>query len=244
MPTNNGTRGLFLQPARYERNESGTFVILEWHGDRVSVKSQIPGVEGMGGLWEVQESFTGGADKLIARFSAIPGAAQEVINTWELFGQDTEKDLLEADNTAVNAISDDDKRKIRDAISSPTPGKSPALTDANAINIYLLMLNGLRSLRVPVPTLRHTQTVSNNYTVPLAFMNIKRIISTTSMVSLESIPLNTMLSLPIEVSNRTGLTYGWYKKYPTLRQAAWQKSQIEQEWEYGLWPPLVLGAVI
>jgi len=90
---------------------------------------------------------------------------------------------------------------------------------------------------VPVltPTLRHTQTVSNSWTIPASFTNVGRIISRASMISLEAIPTDILFQLPNDISTRTtqpALVYGYRKKHPTVRTAALQKTQIEQEWAY------------
>jgi hypothetical protein len=240
-PIITGVKGAYQQPQRLGFAESGEYAILTWEGTRNEVLANIPGITAMGGFWDFEDSFSGAKCKLTGRFAALPGQQEIPIDTWEFFAGEAEKDILEADNAAVNGISDDEKRKIRDAIQNPVPGQSPSLVNANAINLYLLMLSGVRSVRVVTPTLRHTQTVSNNWTIPASRANVGRIISTASMVSLEAIPSDILFGLPNFVSTRTGLTYGWLKLDPTIRSAARQKTQIEQEWRYGLWattPPL------
>jgi len=235
-PVITGKKGAYQQPQRLGLSESGGYAILTWEGTRNEVLANVPGIEAMGGLWDYEDSFSGAKCRLVGRFAVQPGQEEVPVNTWEFFAGEIEKDILESDVAVVNGISEDEKRKIRDAIQNPTPGQSPSLINTNAINLYLLMLTGVRSVRVPTPTLRHTQTVSNNWTVPAARTNVGKIILTANMGALEAIPNDILFSLPSLTSTRTGLTYGWLKLDPTVRTAARQRTQIEQEWRYGLWP--------
>jgi hypothetical protein len=92
---------------------------------------------------------------------------------------------------------------------------------------------------------RHTQTVSSNYTVKAALTNVGRIISTGSFISLEGVPSDILFNLPTFSSSRApDLVYAWLKRFPIVRTGARQKVQIEQEWEYGLWPPLIYGSLL
>ena len=157
-----------------------------------------------------------------------------------------EKDVLEADNSIINGLSETEKRQIRTIIQDPSAGTPAPLGGTNANKIYQLMLTGLRAIRVNAPTLRHTQTVSNNWTVKASFANVSKLISTASLISTEAVPSAILFNLPNDASVRAGFQYAWMKNHPTVRASAFQKMQIEQEWQYGLWPvdPLILGSVI
>ncbi len=224
-----------MQPLRQGKDSTGYYTEYEWHGTPDEVIANIQGIEGSGGLWQIEYSYTGAKTILRARTAQSLIQPEVPIDTWEFFAGEVEKDLFEADVAAINNITDDERRKVRDGIQNPTPGLSPALTSPAAISLYVLMLNGLRAVRVSVPTLRHTQTASTNYSVPNSLANVGRIISTATLRTQESIRADISLNLPNLTSARTGLSYGWFKKHPTIRAAARQKIQIEQEWEYGLW---------
>lgn len=245
-PLVTGRKGAYLQPPRYGRDQTGLYTLFTWHGTKSECLANIPGVEAAGGLWEMQESYTNARCELTARFPSQTGVTEVPENDWELFAQEAEKDILESDNSIVNAISDDQRRRIRDAINNPVPGQSPALTDANAISLYLRMLDGLRVVHVNVPILRHTQKVSNVYAIPNSLTFIGRVITTATLIGQESIPSRISLNLPNNTSSRDGLGYGWFKKFPTIRTAAQQKTHIVQEWVYGLWSynPAIYGAFL
>jgi len=245
-PTITGSKGAYLQPQRFGINESGGYAILTWEGTANEVKSNIPAILSMGGLYDYQDSFSGAKCQLTARFPLLPGVQETPIDTWEFFAAVVEKDVLEADNSIINGLSETEKRQIRTIIQDPSAGTPAPLGGTNANKIYQLMLTGLRAIRVNAPTLRHTQTVSNNWTVKASFANVSRLISTASLIATEAVPSAILFNLPTDVSVRAGFQYAWMKNHPTVRASAFQKMQIEQEWQYGLWPvdPLILGSVI
>jgi len=244
----NGTKGGYLQPIRYGRNESGAYAILEWHGTRAEVLSNVSFVEGLGGVWETQQSFSGAHEVLTARIPTQQNGTDDTINTWEFFAQTAEKDILESDNSAVTAVSAANLDKVRAWINNPDKDPTDVVASGDfvadgsasaAFALYSLMAGGVKTIRVNVPTLRHTATASGANIVKAVLTNVGSIIQTSNLYALEGIPGSVLFALPNTSSSKTGFTYGWYKKHPTIRGAARQKIQIEREWEYGLWPNLI-----
>jgi hypothetical protein len=242
MPTKNGQKGPHLQPTNYGLTESGRFATWTWQGERSVIQQLIPGIEALGGVWTLQESFTGGADTIVARFATIPGEVETPVNEWELFASKSEKDLLHYDCAAINSLTDEKKRDIESALDDPS--HSPEFNDDNAQEIYSLMLSGFRAAVVGAPILRHTQTVTRNWQIPASLTNVKSIYSTGSLIDVEGIPGDILFQLPLEISSKDGFVFGWYKDYPTVRTAARRRSQIEQEWQYGLWPVRIFGSAL
>src|SRR5438094_62475 len=159
----NGRRGANLQPRKYGKNESGRYLMYRWEGTRAEIQQLIPGLDLGGAYYEVQEGFTGAKDSLEARFPTDPSAGgNDVVNTWEFFAQTVEKDLLDSNNAAAAGISKDDKTLLREAVQNWTHAASPQAvfgTSPNLLELYNLMLDGVRAVRVQVPTLRNTATV-------------------------------------------------------------------------------------
>ena len=174
------------------------------------------------------------------------------VDNWEFHASHVEKDVLEADVEVINNISDANKVVIRDLIANPPKiTEDPLLLfdpddpcSEDAFAVYVLMMNGLRAIRVNAPVLRRTRTVSNMYVIKAALTNVGKILSTATLMTFEDIPATVMFNLPTETSKRTGLKYGWFKMHPTVRAAARQKMVIELEYEYGLWPTIIYGEPI
>jgi len=235
-----GTKGAYLQPLRYGRNESGIYSLYVWEGTAAAVLSNVPVVEANGGFWEYQESFSGGKCRLEARIPTNPAQAEQPINTWEFFASVVEKDILEADISIVNSISQINRRILQYHILNPQESGATTFngdgSETAAANLLKLIDQGVRSVRVNAPTLRNTTTCSTKYQVKATLQNVGKLFTPAQLSSLDGVPGNTLFILPSDTSTKTGYTYKWYKKHPTVRSAANAKIQIEREWEYGLWP--------
>lgn len=172
----------------------------------------------------------------------LPGVAEVPQTVWEVFSGGGEIDLLEADVAACNSLTDAERRAIRDAINSPAEDESPAL-NGDAVGVYLLMLSGVRSFRVNVPSLRVSKLVSGGYGVRASLTNVGRIISTDTLIIQEAVP-SLLVHLPSYSSGRANFSYGWYKNHPTVQQVGANKFNVSQQWDFGFWPNLIYGATL
>ena len=154
-----------------------------------------------------------------------------------------------------------DPNDLRDEDGDPdtTNGTPSALTDASgqpvdaAVNpggcysALCLMLRGTRSHPVLAPCLRHTQTVNAQYAIQASLTNVGYVFSTGRLQSEEGVPNGLLFNLPAfsappqYVQTSGDLQYGWYKDFPTVRQIAHTKWNIEQEWQYGLYAVRLYG---
>lgn len=158
------------------------------------------------------------------------------VPVWEMFSNAVEIDILEA-NGIYDAMTDEDRRKIREAINNPQEGRSPAVT-GTALEIYLLMLKGVRSVRVNQVTLRLSRSVSSSFAVWNAILNNNYVYTSATLRSVESVPVN--IFLPTSSSDGE-FAYGWLKKFPGIQTTGFNKIQLTQEWEFGKWPLQVYG---
>ena len=254
-PVINGKSGAHEQPVSYGTDSSGWFVVRTWHGTLAEIEAQFTACVADGATAEVKGGY--GVATLTARYSVPPdgGEGEVPVNTWEFMASHVEKDLLQADIPAVEAISDDNKYGIEYWLSKPEVPDNTVVdatsffddgpnSRSNAFAVYKLMLSGMKSVRVNAPVLRHTQTVSNAYAVKAALTSVGKVLSSATLAMLEAIPATVLFNLPADVSKRAGYSYGWMKSHPTIRCAARQRMQIELEYEYGLWPDLIYGAPI
>lgn len=242
--TLNGVRGAYAQPGRYGRTEAGAFADKVWEGTLNEIVSEALAVEFSGGLWTVTESYTGGKYRLEAHFPIDFNATETPVDAWELFGEEIEKDILQADIPEIDALEEPDIDALRSALDNGIDSKDPLqqtrLSDGFASDLYEQIRLGLKSKIISVEHLRHTQTVSSLWTVPHSRTNVGKIISTATLIADEKPP--SVLGLPTDVSTRRNMEYGWYKKKATVRTCAGHKTQIEQEWEYGLWSTLIYNS--
>jgi hypothetical protein len=225
-------------------------------GTRAAIQLQWANLQGTGSLLNIEQSPSGACDKLVARWNFLPGGSgsdpgQDFVDTWEFFANEHEKDVLQSDTDVVRAFNEDDFATAKAMLQDPASVKplstavnnlfSSGAKAAGAETLMRLMFGGFTSARIFQPIIRHTQTVTNQWTIPAAQTNVKKIISTASLISLEAIPNHILFQLPNGFSTKADFSYGWYKKFPTTRTAARQRTQLEQEWEYGLWPILIVG---
>ena len=252
--TVNGTSGAYEQPQKFGVDSSGPYCLRTWRGTAAEIATQYNSCIASGALAEIEAGF--GTHTVRARYAiTIGGGTEAPVDSWEFFASHVEKDVLETDLAAIEAISPANREKLKDYVANP-PGLGVAahtaadfLDDgsgsrANAFSLYQLMLSGVKAVRVNAPLLRHTQSVSNVYTVKASLTNVGSILSTSTLATFESIPTSVLFNLPTDVSTRANMNYGWLKLHPTIRTAARQKMQIELEYEYGLWATLLYGSPI
>jgi hypothetical protein len=259
-----GQRGAFRQPSRWGRNESGNFDTWTFEATtRQEIESLAANIAQTIGLsYDVTESF--GKYKLDIYFPwnmrGIDPRTDLVIK-WEMFTQKVEKDLLSArveNPNTVALLSTYQVQQLRqfmlqppdgDTIEFPTAATFQKKGESNgaiALAIYNLMQQGVTSFPVEQPKLRRTFVTSNQYAIQYALTNVRRIISTVSLVTTENIPNSLLFSLPNESwidpnPDAPSLAFGWLKSFPTVQQVALLKWSIVQEWEYGLWATLLYG---
>jgi hypothetical protein len=243
-PVINGSKAVHIQPAKYGRTESGEYCELEWVGPNAALQTLIPFCRLYSGLFHVEESSSGGASRLTARFATAmapnfttPEAPED---NWQYFANVVQKDVLEAHLPNVNpAFTDAEINSIRTNLDHLDAIDFDENTRDEVLEVFNLMRSGVTSVRVLEPMLRHTQTVSQLWKVKASTQGVGRIFTTEILLDAEDIPEDLLIDLPNFSSNKPGLAYGWYKHFPSIRTSALQKVQIEQEWEYGLWATLL-----
>jgi len=219
--------------------------IFEIEGPKASMLPLITELRALGyeGTYTEDRSPIAKIQYQVPQLSGGPGGddppAEDPIPIWELFANAHEIDLLESDNS-IN-VSDADKRIIREAISNPVPGQSPAIS-GDALKVYQLMLKGVKSARVNVLTLRQTRIVSGSFAIFNAILDNGRIFSSDSLRSINGVP--TQIALPNYVSSDADFIYGWFKKFPQVQQTGFNKFNLNQEWEFGKWSVFMYGALL
>jgi hypothetical protein len=253
MSTLTGSKGAFYQPATWGRNEAGNYSLWTYHGTKDEVYAAAAAYANVVGLiYEVKESF--GMHRLDVRF---PWNMQgidprtDIVENWELFANTVEADILSTQipSGVMKGMTAEQIAKIRFYLSDPPDPSDPVnyptqakfVLDSGgdgleAYTVWLRMKKGVLNFPVEAPVLRHTITTSNQYAIGASFINVRRLITTASLYSVELAPANYLFNLPIDPAPDDPLLhYGWRKLFPTVQQIALLKWQIVQEYHYGLW---------
>lgn len=247
---------------KYGVNDSGPFQSFSYRGTRAEVAALGPQFNVEGWTWAVTHEAAGLATlEAQAGFGGGPGYVdEEPENIWELDPNEVEKPLLEADFPfgSIGTITPENKAIIADALKRPDEfaTSSPAFTGANiggANSLYLLLRAEVQSFPVEASVIRHTQVVSNRYTVKTSYNNCNRIISTAAMTSVEGVPSDLLYNLPSEPSPTqyietpaspgiaNDLQYGWRKIRPAVTRMSRFKWRITQNYQFGLWAIKLYG---
>ncbi len=231
-------------------SSNGWQTIRRWRGGEDAIVAQGDLMMGQGyeiivragAVWELEAT-------LGANSAGGGGVGDEPVEVWELTGNAFEKDLLQADIAAVNNLNAADFRFLRDFFdgkknaedyksTSPT-WVAPGSGDPEAV--FQLWLAGVKSVMMYQQVLRHTKTIARGAEIPQSVTGAREIFSTTRLIAVNPVPGWIIASMPTSSTvNRPGYTgalyYGWMKAYPQITLAAFGKSQIVQEWQWGLWP--------
>lgn len=262
-PIVNGFKGCIQQPGGFGRNESGLYQRWIYDGTTEEINSLALYFNAMNVNFTVEARF-GGKARLEAQFAAVQGTSEIPVDTWEMVSVPFEKDLLEADFPNVpglvirkaqkeiieRALANNEAwQASRDALQNETGDLYDDL-NADEYSIYLLMKAGVRAFPEEGTTIRHTQTVSNLYTVKVSQINIGRLFSTATLIATEGVPEAILFDVPTTptpsqfIETAGDLKYAWRKARPNILKSAQQKWQITQDWTLGLWAVKIHGSVL
>jgi hypothetical protein len=180
------------------------------------------------------------------------------IPVWTLSAAQSDKSLL--DPLSQSVFTSEEIDKIDTYLNNPqtTDNNSgvvrPTFTGGSVATKSLLLkllINKMTSRIFFAPELTVSRVISSSYTITAALTNVNRIISSSSLIAQEQIPSDLQNILPINttfggntVFLSSELAYGWLKQFPKLELAGSSQRSLSQSWLWGLWPPVVYGAVI
>lgn len=192
--------------------------------------------------------------KLVVIFDFLnDGVSVEVpINTWELLGNDVQKDLYEHPTTLALGINTISAVKVAvQSVSSSSPGqeqaaKTTAVANLRAVagpnadvaeELFNLIIKGTTHFYVSEFVLRHTQTVSNTYQTQFALNDIEYIYTTDQLQLEAAIPTNIVFDIAsiAEPAAKDGYLWGWLKRSPQISIVAGAKVQVTQEYWLDQW---------
>lgn len=183
-------------------------------------------------------------------FGSDPGLSS--VDTWELLGNDIQKDIYEAPFT-LN-IDTGQLDIVREAMSEEqTVADVQEDLDDEALLLLVLLKKGTTHFQVSQYVLRYTQLVSSKSQVRASFSNVERVYVVTNaagqaafatliglppelLFSLEQIPVPVIVNSASSVLLNTEIYHtGWMKKTPTVSQVSGNRFQITQEYWLDYW---------
>lgn len=238
MSTSSGLDAAVLvrESTGYDR-QSGKFIEKFWRG----TQDQINAVES--GLGSIVDSYTktpegGAAWNLTARYSAFTeeGTAEVPVREERLRFNIVNKSIYASPQFASmgrQAISE-----VRKAVSDESPLPNPHLPLQETL--YNVAISGIDSFPVYQPTVVVTDTASASYPWTVGFQNYGFTFDTANMILDAALTSGWKNNLPNDASALDGFVFGWLKKPPEIVSVAGNKTQLVQEYEYGLWASVVL----
>jgi len=224
-----GINGLTEQPTRREYDpRDGWSTLVTYHGPTAAVQGVIPNLVNQGlrfSEFPVQDGVRG----IEIRFSdARDGAApptnpdDEQTTTWELVGNDLNKDLF--DHANYTALPDANKKTLKDyrnGAKKIDDADVTALT-GNAQKFRDLITKGVEGYTVAQYILRKTGVVALDWSGTFGVTNVGDYYATTAdLTTAELVPATLKFSMP---------SGEWLKRTPTIRQNRDGRWVGTQEW--------------
>ena len=133
-----------------------------------------------------------------------------------------------------------DIRTVKDFIEIGA-GKLPDVSTPTAWSVlqdelFALVKAGVESTVVYQPVISITGIASASYAWPFQFQDYGKIFSTLNMITDAELTSGWVSGLPNDAAPSSSFKYGWLKGPPDLSTCGEGRTQLVQEYEYGLWP--------
>lgn len=211
--------------------QSGKFIQKRWEG----TENAIAAVEAEVAL--AADDYTkdpeGGARwSLTARFGSFTeeGTEETPVTEERLRFNDIQKSIYA--HPTFSGLSQEQLEAVRRAVDD---NNGAAFSVTLQQTLYDLVISGIDSFHVYQPTVIVTDTASENYAWDIGFSDYGKIFTTTSMIADAELGAGWKANLPNDTGAPSGFIYGWLKKPPEIVSVAGNKTQLVQEYEYGLW---------
>lgn len=211
--------------------QSGKFLQKVWEG----TEQAINGVEAELGLpdYYLKGPAGGGKWTLTARYGAFTeeGNEEVPVNEERLRFNQIQKSIYS--NPLFSSLSTVALNEVRTAVDNREPLPSPSLPLQDAL--YAIAVAGIDAYMVFQPVVIVTDTASAAYPWDIGFTDYGTIFDTAEMIADAELSSGWKSNLPSGGSPPSGFVYGWLKKPPEIVTVAGNKTQLVQEYEYGLW---------
>ncbi len=231
-----GSATLVRQSTGYDR-QSGKFIEKFWRG----TQDQINAAEAELGVtvdFYQKSPEGGGVWSLTARYSAFTeeGTTEVPVREERLRFNQVSKSIYSSPRFA--SLPREALDEVREAVDDRTTLPSPSLPLQDAL--YNIAKSGVESFAVFQPSVIVTDTASASFPWDIGFESYGFTYDTVNMIADAALTSGWKANLPADTSALAGFVFGWLKKPPEIVSVAGNKTQLVQEYEYGLWAEAVL----
>lgn len=211
--------------------QSGKFIQKRWEGTEDGINA-VEAEVALAADDYTKDPEGGGKWSLTARFSAFTeeGTEETPVSEERLRFNDIQKSIYA--HTTFAALSQEQIEAVRRAVEDIN-GASFSVPLQQTL--YNLVISGVDSFHVYQPVVVVTDTASANYPWNIGFADYGSILTTAEMIADADLNSGWKANLPGNGSPPSGFIYGWLKKPPEIVTVAGNRTQLVQEYEYGLW---------
>lgn len=241
-----GLNGLVEQPVRREYDpKEGWVTLVPYHGPTAAVQGAIPAMVSAG-LRFSEFPVEAGIRGIEIRYSNAQDGAAPATNpdteqtvTWELAGNDLNKDIFTSDKFTGGTLDDADRENLeglRDGTVRQTHSVITGMTGDPA-SFRDLIIQGVETYTISQYILRRTGVVALDWAGTFGIPNVGDFYETTAdLSSEEEVPSALKFSMP---------SGQWLKRTPTVRQNKDGRWVSTQEWWHAdEWSDVLYDAVV
>lgn len=235
-----GNSGIVLVRTEFGfERQSGQFVQKTWEGTQDAVAGGLATI-GNPDSYLMSPTGAGAKWQLVARYGQnTEEGGSEVPTTEErLRFNRISKSIFASPRYA--AVAEETKRFIEanandDDVNGTKRQYVEDTGDADALLLWDLVSSGVKEEIVYQPVVIVTDTASADFPWTIGFNDYGKIFTTAGMIADADLNSGWASNLPAETSPDAGFVFGWLKSPPEIVTAGGNRSQLVQEYEYGLW---------
>lgn len=215
--------------------QSGPFIQRVWRGTQNAVNGAAAELVGADNY--IIEPEGNGVFTLTARWSnnTSEGGSETPVREERLRFNEVQKSIYSSPE--FSSLSTEQIAAVRSAVESP---EGAAFSVPLQQTLFDLIMAGIDSYNVYQPTVIVTDTASASYPWNIGFTNYGYTFDTPNMILDAALTSGWKNNLPNDTYSGSGFLYGWLKKPPEIVTVAGNKTQLVQEYVYGLWATAVL----
>lgn len=219
----------------YDR-QSGKFVQITWEGTQDAIAGNVANI-GNPDSYLMGPTGAGSVWQLVARYgnTEVEGGGSEVpVREERLRWNIVTKSIFQSPRFA---LSDEEISILRKVIDDNRKFSDLEISQISEDGLVLFAMakRGVESIYVNQPVVVVTDTASAEYAWDIGFDNVGKIFDTQDMIADAELVSGWKANLPNEGAPNEFFLYGWHKKPPEITTAGVNRTQLVQEYEYGLW---------